>query len=76
MFMTTHIDLFKYEIYIYSSLVYSMFFFYYRQWIIHLSANIDMHLRNKLSTFLDDIPTLVIYLFVFFVIYLLSLDLG
>ncbi len=25
-----------------------------------------MHLRNKLSTFLDDIPTLVIYIFIFY----------
>ncbi|CAF3493051.1 unnamed protein product [Adineta steineri] len=31
----------------------------FKQWIIHLSANIDMHLRNKLSTFLDDIPTVL-----------------
>jgi hypothetical protein len=42
-------------------------FFLNRQWIIHLSANVDMHLRNKLTTFLDDIPTLVknIYLNLF-----------
>ncbi|CAF1608244.1 unnamed protein product, partial [Adineta ricciae] len=31
----------------------------FKQWIIHLSANIDMHLRNKLLTFLDDMPTLI-----------------
>ncbi|CAF3912004.1 unnamed protein product [Rotaria magnacalcarata] len=30
-----------------------------RQWIIHICAKIDMVLRNKLSTFLDEIPTLV-----------------
>ncbi|UJR37999.1 hypothetical protein I4U23_030681 [Adineta vaga] len=31
----------------------------FKQWVIHLSANIDMHLRNRLSTFLDDIPSLI-----------------
>jgi hypothetical protein len=55
MFMITHIDLFKYENLLPTRFNFSSF----RQWIIHLCANIDMHLRNKLSTFLDDIPTLV-----------------
>ncbi|CAF4503216.1 unnamed protein product [Rotaria socialis] len=31
----------------------------FKQWIIHICAKIDMVLRNKLSTFLDEIPTLV-----------------
>ncbi|CAF0912628.1 unnamed protein product [Rotaria sordida] len=31
----------------------------FKQWIIHICANIDMLLRNKLLTFLDDIPTLI-----------------
>ncbi|CAF3438844.1 unnamed protein product [Rotaria sp. Silwood1] len=31
----------------------------FKQWIIHICAKIDMLLRNKLSTFLDDIPTLI-----------------
>jgi hypothetical protein len=30
-----------------------------RQWMTHLCAHIDMKLRNRLSTFLDDIPTVV-----------------
>ncbi|CAF2492539.1 unnamed protein product [Rotaria sp. Silwood2] len=31
----------------------------FKQWIIHICAKIDMLLRNKLSTFLDDIPILI-----------------